>query len=77
MCNPLKDFIFCEYYIHRYSSHYENLQFLNYCKFLEIKCKCPKEKNKFNRYKWKTNPKKIQESEVFNGNNHYDGFANL
>jgi len=86
MCNPLKDFLFCEYYIHKYASYYENLQYINYCKFLERKCKCEK-KNQFNRNEWKTDSNLIQQLllpvvsvEVFthltNDNNHYDDFAN-
>jgi hypothetical protein len=70
MCNPLKDFLFCEYYIHKYASYYENLQYINYCKFLERKCKCEKKNTdttngissgKFNRNEWKTDSNLIQQ----------------
>ena len=73
MCNPLKDFLFCEYYIHKYDSYYENLQYLNYCKYLTIKCKCPV--NKFNCEEWETDSNYIQQLD--NDNNYYGDLVNL
>ena len=49
--------------------------YLNYCKFLTIKCKCPA--NKFNREEWETDSNYIQQLDITNYNNYYGDLVNL